>query len=120
MKRLEYEKAKVKRYTKKEIAEARARGDRTVSHALAGEMLSGGKMPISEAHEAAGLLRNSRPEDSISKVDLATIPQAQNFIFIDLFLAYYQDLDGRYGITKFSGELADLRRVASIEERKRM
>ena len=80
--------------------------------------MSGENLSISEAHEASAIVGISRPEGSIEKVNLATIPQSQDYIFITLFLAYYGDLEGKHGIVKFSGELHAEDRVVPIEEKR--
>lgn len=111
-------KAKPKRYSKKELAQARLKGDRSIFYELARNLLRGTKMSIAETEAAASLVKSSRPEGSISKVSLASIPEAQNHIFITLYLAYYGDLEGQYGIIKFSGDDGLIERVVSREEKR--
>jgi hypothetical protein len=111
-------KAVQKHYTRKEIDEASRDGDKSIIIALATRLMSGEKLTLSEAEAASGFISHARPEGSIEKVNLAAIPQAQNYIFISLFLSYRGDLEGQYGILKFSGELSFKTRVVPIEEKK--
>ena len=112
-------KEKTKHYTKKEIAQSSKSGDKSIIHSLAVKLMAGEKLTISEMGAAARKVGYLRLEGSISKVDLATIPGAQDYIFIVLFLAYHGDLEGEYGITKFSGSvIGPSDRVVRIEEKK--
>lgn len=105
-------KVKRKRYTKQQLAKVKQSGDTSIISELAGKMLSG-QTDLSDAETefAASILRTSKPEGSICFVDLASIPGAQNFIFKTLYLYYYDDLEGRHGIEKFTG-------LASREEKR--
>lgn len=84
-------KKKRKSYTKNEIADARSQGDTSVIHSLAVKLLKGESMTLAETQAAAALVGALRPEGSISRVSLAAIPAAQDYIFITLFLAYFGD-----------------------------
>jgi hypothetical protein len=108
---------KRKRYSKDEIQLAKKKGDITVITQLVSNLLDGVKMSMIETEAAVLFAANTRPEGSISKINLAAIPEAQNSIFITLFLAYYADLEGKYGILKFSGYDGLMTRFVSIEEK---
>lgn len=93
-----------KRYTKQELAEMKRSPNTKVIGELAGKMLAGDTdLSYAETEFAASILRTSKPEGSICFIDLASIPGAQNFIFKNLYLSYHADLEGRYGIEKFTG-----------------
>lgn len=81
-------------------------------------MLSGIKMSVAETEAAITVLANSRPEGSISKVNLGSIPEAQNTIFVHLYHAYHNDLEGKHGIIKFGGDEGLMERLVSREEKK--
>jgi hypothetical protein len=114
-------KSKPKHYTKKELAEAKAAGDTAIIHALVGKLMKGEILTIAETEYAANLLASMTPVGSIVRVDLASVPGAQHYIFLTLFLAYYGDLDGQAGVIKFNRD-RNFRlvptRVVSIEEKK--
>jgi hypothetical protein len=107
-----------KRYTKKEIQDANKAGDTSIIHSLAVKLMKGEKLSHSEAVEASRIVRISRPAGSIERVNLAAIPEAQNYIFIMLFLSYYGDLEGTHGILKSGDEVGIVNRVASREEKR--
>ena len=106
-------KPKRPRYSKQQLAEAKRVGDKAIITELAGKMLSTDTDDLSyaETEFAASVLRATKPEGSICFIDLATIPGAQNFRFKTLYLSYHDDLEGQYGIEKFTG-------LVSIEEKR--
>lgn len=107
-----------RRYSKAEIEQARRDGNVSVIQELVSNLLNGTPMSIAETEAAVSIVGNSRPKGSISRVSLASIPAAQDSIFITLFLAYYGDLEGKYGIIKFSGYDGLIERIVSREEKK--
>ena len=111
-------KIKRKRYSKEEIAKARQEGNMAVVQDLFSNLLARTKLSMIETENAVSIARNSRLDGSISRINIASIPEAQNSIFITLFIAYYGDLEGKYGIRKFSGYDGLIERVVSIEEKK--
>ncbi len=100
------------RYSKSQLAEAKRAGDTTVIAEIAGKMFFGETdMSVAEREFGASVLRATKLKGSICFIDLATIPGAQDFRFKDLYLAYHGDLDGKYGIVKFTG-------LVTIEEKR--
>jgi hypothetical protein len=99
------------KYTKKEIEQARAEGNMTIIADIANRLLKGEKMSVAETEAACSIARFTRPENAISYIDLASIPQAQDYIFKNLYVTYYDDLEGQYGIQKANG-------LVSLEEKK--
>ena len=112
------QKNKRRHLTREDIRKARSEGNVQVRMELAQRMLNGEPLSVAEADEAASFLRHCRPEDSICRVDLATIAGAQDAIFTSLYPLYAEDLEGRYGIVKFSGYDGLMTRVVSIEEKR--
>jgi hypothetical protein len=103
---------KRKRYSKSELEKIGKDGNAAIIGELAGRLMSNDTtLSVVETEFAASVLEAIKPEGSIFFVDLATIPEAQNFIFRNLYLAYHADLEGKYGILKFNG-------VVSIEEKR--
>jgi len=99
-----------RRYSKTELNLARANPDSQIIGELASRLMGGESMSIAETNFAASILRRTKLEGSVSFVDLASIPAAQDFIFKNLYILYYADLVGRYGIDKAFG-------LVSIEEK---
>lgn len=111
-------KAKRKKYTGKEIRAARQENNVSVLQELAKLVLANENVSISEAETGASVLGSSRLEGSICRVPLATVPKAQDYIFGVLYRAYHRDLEGEFGIEKFSGDFRFLARVVPIEEKR--
>lgn len=104
-------KNKFRRYSKAELEIVRANADVTVVGELVSRLLNGARMSVSETEFACSVLRASKPEGSIEFVNLASIPAAQDYIFKNLYIHYFADLEGRYGIDKFTG-------LVSIQEKR--
>lgn len=100
-----------RKYTKEQIQKLKESGDLEVVTDLATRLMNNEVMSDAEIEAACGIVRWSRPEDSISFINLASIPRAQDYIFKNLYLIYSQDLEGQYGISKFDG-------LVSMEEKR--
>ena len=99
------------RYSKAELEKAKQDANTQIVGELAGRLMEGDSMSSAETNFASSVLRSSKPEGSICHIDLATIPASQDFIFRNLYIAYYADLDGEYGVEKVTG-------VVSREEKR--
>lgn len=102
---------KRRRYSKAELDLAKATGDKKIIGELAGRLMDGELMSVAETNFAASVLRATRVAGSISFIDLASIPAAQDFIFKNLYILYHSDLEGKYGIDKPFG-------IASSKEKR--
>jgi hypothetical protein len=69
------------------------------------------KMSVAEKECICCLLLVSKNYNSISSVNVATVPGCQDCIFRILYVSYCLDLDGKYGIDKYDG-------LVSIEEKR--
>lgn len=96
-------KKKRDKYTKQQLLQARLDRDTKIVAELVGKLLNREKLSVAETNFAASVARVSRPEESISFIDLASIPEAQDYIFRSLYLSYHGDLDGKHGIHKATG-----------------
>jgi hypothetical protein len=96
-------KKQAKRYSRHELKSASHEELKNILPELMGRIYRKEPMSVSETEFACSALRATRPKDSISFINLATITQCQDFIFKDLYVTYALDLDGHYGIDKYFG-----------------
>lgn len=100
-----------RRYSKKELATARQDGDVKILLELVQRIHNGEKMSVAETEFACSALRATKLEGDISFVNIGAIPACRDFIFRNLYITYFQDLEGQYGIEKFTG-------LVSMEEKR--
>jgi hypothetical protein len=100
-----------RRYCKKELTIAKQNRDVKVLQELVQRIHNGEKMSVAETEFACSALRATKAEGDISFVNIGAIPACQDFIFRNLYISYFQDLEGKYGIEKFTG-------LVSMEEKR--